>query len=112
MIIGYTPVTIISILPIKMTPKGSIELRKVLEVIIIVRKDDVTKGVTSHLTTSQVIRSFDLTCTMVANTNDVIDLSYLLPLQRGPIEYLIITDNNRWDAKRREPSGNFREYCT
>ena len=105
-IIGYTPVPIISILPIKMTPKGSIELRKVLEVIIIVRKDDVTKGVTSHLTTSQAIRSFDLTCTMVANTNDVIDLSYLLPLQRGPIEYLIITDNNRWDAKRREPSGN------
>ena len=119
-IIGFTPVAVISILPLKMTLKGSLELRTTLEVIIITKQarpkndkleespgiNNKSKLLPSHLTTSQANRSFELARLLVANRLDVIDFSYLLPSHKGTIEYLIITDNNSWNAQTREPTGN------
>jgi hypothetical protein len=62
--------------------------------------DETIQSIASRFSSAnQVRRIQDLVSSVVINPSHVIDLSNLWPRFYGPADYLIITDNNRWDTQ-------------
>lgn len=97
---GLTPIAAIALRPVQVTKDGRLEL--VSELIVSVRHeraDDQGLDVPPHIVSrGQALRDIALTKTVVINPRSVIDYKHHFPIELFvKADYLIITDNNRWD---------------
>ena len=94
--------------PVQLLPDGHLEFSRVIELDIILRPDPDSKPSErpEHIVSrAQAQRQIALTRLTVANRDAVIDYSDLYPILNLGTDYLIITDNQYWDAATITPIG-------
>lgn len=106
---GLTPVTTLNLNPVRLTAGGLVEFSSAIDVTLRYRPtkdaDQLSGPVTNISSRAQAMRQIALTRLTVVNRADVFDFSDLYPLFNLGADYLIITDNQRWDAASISPVG-------
>lgn len=104
--IGLTPIALVEISPITLNKKGSLVLATKITVevmydtLIKEAKDKAAAPFGSQIVShAQANRLVNLTRLMVVNPELVLDISEFFPPLVTNIDYLIITDNQRWNAE-------------
>ena len=106
---GLTPVATINLNPVRIAPNGSLEFSSRIDLTVrLDRAEEDTKQPPTHMkavSRAQAMREIALTGISVVNRGRVIDYSDLYPVFHQGTDYLIITDNQRWNAKGMAPAG-------
>jgi hypothetical protein len=119
---GLVPVVTIAVNPIRFTAKGGLDFSLVTEVTVAyeagramqaatdeaksVMATPLVKSVNDKLQASRLV---SLAKERVVNPESVWDFSELFPAFIGQVDYLIVTDDQRWDADSMTPLGNAGE---
>jgi hypothetical protein len=106
---GLTPVATINLNPVKLTSEGLLEFTSQIEltlcyepIIDSAQENHSPANITSR---AQAMRQIALTQMSVVNPDGVYDFSDDLPILRRFPDYLVITDNQRWNAETVTPIG-------
>ncbi|HVG17125.1 MAG TPA: C25 family cysteine peptidase [Chitinophagaceae bacterium] len=106
---GLTPVALIHLNPVRLKTDGSLEFSAQIELIVHYELDADDKQQEQRPTRltsrAQAMRQIALTRLTVINRNDVVDFSDLFPIFYLGADYLIVTDNQQWNAQTVMPTG-------
>jgi hypothetical protein len=105
---GLNTIVKIELNPVILTSDGQLQIRSQIDVTLLYERDEEWQ---SHTTPPEIVsraqaqRQVALTRRSVVNANAVLDYSIHYRLFVLPADYLIITDNQRWDAPSIAPAG-------
>lgn len=107
---GLNPVATIHLNPVRLTADGFLELASRIDLTLRYgpAEDDGQRQPASILrvaSRAQAMRQVALTRRTVVNPAQVLDFSDLYPILHLGTDYLIITDNQRWNAQTMAPEG-------
>jgi len=107
---GMTPVAVIHLNPVRLSADGFVELSTGIDLALRYEPavdDRVASIARAAPVTSraQAMRQIALTRRSVVNRWEVVDYSWLYPVYALGTDYLVVTDNQRWDAAAIAPSG-------
>ena len=104
--IGLTPIAVIQINPVAYDNDGSLHLITDLEITIehrpAAKQLEPPERITSR---AQAVRLVEMAQMLVLNPDAVWDIAPLYPELITDIDYLIVTDDQRWDAETIAPAG-------
>ncbi len=104
--IGLTPIAVIEINPVIYREDGSLHLITSLELTIEHRPAAHRLGPPEQITSrAQATRLVEMAQMLVVNPDLVWDITPLYPELITDIDYLIVTDDQRWDATAKAPTG-------
>lgn len=104
--IGLTPIAVVEINPVAYDNDGSLYLITSLEVVVDVRPlKQPTAPVDQIASRAQAQRLVDMAQMLVLNPDVVYDITPLYPELVTDVDYLIITDEQRWNADTITPTG-------
>ena len=106
---GLQPVAALTLRPIVLDQTGTLTLHTSIRVTLVLTDQQHTGQDTEEPTRlsshAQAERWVELTKSRVINPRAVIDMSPIIGRRHSRAEYLIITDNQRWDATTMRPIG-------
>jgi hypothetical protein len=105
---GLNAVTTLELNPVRLTADGRLEFLSQIDVVVLHERDEVLarrKTPPDIVSRAQAQRQVALTRRAVLNADIVLDYSPLYPWFLLT-DYLIITDNQRWDAQAIAPTGD------
>ena len=102
---GLTSVATIELRPVRLTPKGELALDVHIELTLALEPIEPQERVdaTPIVSRAQAMRQIALTRMTVLNPREVFDFSDLYQIVGLGTDYLIITDNQQWDAAAMAP---------
>ena len=108
---GLTPVLAIEVDPVRITARGGLELFTGIELAVGYALEDEDEDAPrrdhpAHIVSrAQAMRQIALTRMTVVNPSAVVDFSDRFPVINLGTDYLIVTDNQRWNAETMAPTG-------
>jgi hypothetical protein len=109
---GLTPVATINLNPVHLTADGLLEFHSQIDLTLryepAVDSFDERRTPANVVSRAQAMRQVALTHLTVINPAQVFDPSDLYPIFNANVDYLIITDNQRWNAQTMNPTGAAR----
>jgi hypothetical protein len=102
---GIQPIATVLVRPVTLTSDGDVVLHTSLEIVLVVDEvsTDERPSPVSFSSKAQAERWKELAKSRVVNPSAVIELGDIIGRYLGGAEYLIITDNQRWDASTAHP---------
>ncbi|HWP95475.1 MAG TPA: C25 family cysteine peptidase [Syntrophomonadaceae bacterium] len=102
---GDIPIAVIEISPFSFDRKHSLRMAAKLEIIINLESCARQRARQQEVFAAQSIRNIQLAHSLVINPEDIGTSLHHFPLPPDPVDYLIITDNLKWDASHKTPIG-------
>jgi hypothetical protein len=104
---GMNQVVTVALNPVKLTEEGLLEFNTRIDITLYFEpsKNNTQETSPKFGSRAQAMRQAALTRMTVINPDLIVDISDFLPVYALYFDYLIITDNQRWNAQTIEPAG-------